>query len=104
MNAISGMPAWVTVDEAVEIINSRIKHEPEIKASDLYRYALYGKLTLSIYFQSPIKLKKVAVKNNETEYVEVNKNIVERICYLCHKCFLNNDNFILKTEGNFITP
>lgn len=104
MNVISKMPVWVTVDEAVNIINSHKKNEQEINASDLYRYALYGNLKLSIYFQSPVKLRKVTISNNTAEYTKVNDDIIERLGYLCHHCFISNDNSILKTEGNYISP
>ncbi|MTH48288.1 hypothetical protein [Intestinirhabdus alba] len=104
MNTTSEMPAWVTIDEAVNIINSRKKNESLIKSSDLYRYALYGNLTFSIYFQSPVKLRRIAIVNNTAEYIEVSENITERLCYLCHKCFINNDNLVLKTEGEYISP
>lgn len=49
------MPVWVTVDEAVDIIKRQTNEE--ITASEVWRYALYGHLTLSIYFQSPVILR-----------------------------------------------
>lgn len=48
------MPEWKTVHEAVEITSRHVK----ICEGDIYRYALTGKIQLSIYFQSPIAFKK----------------------------------------------
>ncbi|EBL8291899.1 hypothetical protein DLP14_14700 [Salmonella enterica] len=104
MKITSQMPVWVTVNEAADIINSRKKPVSEIKPCDLYRYALYGDLTFSIYFQSPIKLRKVTVCNDRAVYTEVSDNIIDRVCYLCNRCILNNENLILKTEGSYISP
>lgn len=101
---ISSMPAWVTIDETVEIINQNKFIDKKVKAGDIYRYALYGHLTLSIYFQSPIKLRKVVFNEANVQYSEINGDIIERLCNLCHHCFQNNDNLILKTEKNNITP
>lgn len=100
----SSMPVWVTIDETVEIINQNKIMDKKVKIADIYRYALYGHLTLSIYFQSPIKLRKVVFNEGDVQYDEVNGDIVERLCHLCHHCFQNNDNIILKTEKNSITP
>lgn len=44
----SSMPAWVTISEAAAIINQQ--QGICITDSDVWRYALYGHLTLSIYF------------------------------------------------------
>lgn len=48
------MPDWKTIHEAVELTSGIGK----ICESDIYRYALTGKIQLSIYFQSPIEFKK----------------------------------------------
>lgn len=98
------MPVWVTIDEIVEIINQNKIMDKKVKISNIYLCALYGHLTLSIYFQSPIKLRRVVFSEGDVQYDEVNGDIVERLCYLCHHCFQNNDNLILKTEENNTTP
>ncbi|EJX0633942.1 hypothetical protein ODD08_004023 [Salmonella enterica] len=100
----TSMPAWVTIDEAVETINQNKFMDKKVKAGDIYRYALYGHLTLSIYFQSPIKLRKVVFNEGNVQYKEINGDTIDRLCYLCHHCFQNNDSLILHTEGNYITP
>ncbi|EJJ6948258.1 hypothetical protein NJJ93_001150 [Salmonella enterica] len=54
MNAIpcysnnSSMPVWSTIDEALDVINRQTG--ADITVSEIWRYALYGHLTLSIYF------------------------------------------------------
>ena len=48
------MPDWKTIPEAVELANRTVK----ICDSEIYRYALTGRIQLSIYFQSPIAFKK----------------------------------------------
>lgn len=57
---------WVTIQEAVNIANKLTNIQ--ITDSDIYRHALYGKIRLSIYFQSPPILRKVksAEKKNQT--------------------------------------
>ena len=65
---ISPMPFWFTVDEVVEIINQNKLIDKKVKSGDIYRYALYGYLTLSIYFRLPIKLRKVIFKRGAAQY------------------------------------
>ncbi|HBT4924921.1 hypothetical protein [Klebsiella pneumoniae] len=101
---IYSIPVWVTINEAVELINQAKFMDKKIKAGDIYRYALYGHLTLSIYFQSPIKLRRVVTHAGAIQYDKINGDIVERLCHLCLTCFQNNDNVILRTEGDYITP
>ncbi|WP_329601843.1 hypothetical protein [Pectobacterium carotovorum] len=48
------MPDWITIQEAIELASKSVK----ICESEIYRYALTGKIQLSIYFQSPIAFKK----------------------------------------------
>ncbi|MGX5029363.1 hypothetical protein ACWKYF_20830 [Enterobacter asburiae] len=53
MNAIFGsyhsaVPAWVTIFEAANIINQQ--PGVSVTKSDVWRYALYGQLSLSVYF------------------------------------------------------
>ena len=72
----SSMPVWVTINEAVDIINNRTKST--VKFSVLCRVALYGHITLSVYFQSPVILRRVSVtKDNIIQTTKINpKNIV----------------------------
>ena len=99
----SSMPVWVTINEAVDIINNRTKST--VKFSDLCRFALYGHITLSVYFQSPVILRRVSVtKDNIIQTTEIDtENIFSRICYLSSNCIMSNDNLIAKTEGNYVS-
>ncbi|WJV55929.1 hypothetical protein PCO85_11400 [Prodigiosinella aquatilis] len=54
---ISEAPDWITIKEAVKMINRQIK--TQVTDSDIYRNTLYGNIQISIYFQSPIKLRKL---------------------------------------------
>ncbi|HGY3716636.1 TPA: hypothetical protein ACNVDX_002275 [Citrobacter gillenii] len=56
MNAIFGshhsaVPAWVTISEAANIINQQ--PGVSVTKSDVWRYALYGHLTLSVGLPPP---------------------------------------------------
>ncbi|WP_278401277.1 hypothetical protein [Hafnia paralvei] len=108
MNAISGysqnstVPAWVTISEAADIINQ----QPgiSITTSDVWRYALYGHLTLSIYFQSPLKMRRVKRVKNSIVLVKTNNDIINRLCYLSPECLIYDDCWVTKTEGDYISP
>lgn len=98
----TSMPVWVTIDEAVEIINRHTNGHT--KTSDLWRYALYGHLPLSIYFQSPIRLRKVCT-NNEGVLLDIVKgNVIDEVAQLSDTCILHGENRIIKTEGDYIPP
>lgn len=47
---------WLTIHEAVQVINETF--DTSITESTIYRCALYGQINLSIYFQSPVTLRK----------------------------------------------
>ncbi|EAY5894341.1 hypothetical protein RU12_21660 [Salmonella enterica] len=100
----SSMPVWVTINEAVDIINSRTKSA--VKFSDICRFALYGHITLSVYFQSPVILRRVSVANdNVIQTTEVDtEDIITRLCFLSSECIINNDTSIANTEGDYISP
>ena len=59
------IPDWVTIQEAVEIANQSTNIK--ITKSDIYRDALCGKIFLSIYFQSPVRLRKIQTLNNKVK-------------------------------------
>ena len=54
---------WVTITEAVEITTKAIKQK--ITPIDIYRHALSGNILLSVYFQSPVILKKIQTFNGK---------------------------------------
>lgn len=97
------MPVWITLNEAVDIIN-RHTNTP-VRDYDLWRYALYGHLPLSIYFQSPVKIRKVCRGNKDAILLDVVKdNPIDKVGMLSDKCILHQENRIIKTEGNYLSP
>ncbi|EAS1759767.1 hypothetical protein BH012_10080 [Salmonella enterica] len=99
----SAMPAWVTINEAVDIFNQ--KTNGTIKFSDICRFALHGYITLSIYFQSPVFLRRIVLDNNQIQTEKINSNDIKtRLCYLSSQCISSNDNYTIKTQGNYISP
>lgn len=96
------MPVWITADEAVDIINSNTTLK--LKVSDIYRHALYGNIKLSIYFQSPVKLRKVSIINGSIKLKKCEDDLIHRLCCLNKICFLNEEINIIETEGDFIPP
>ncbi|EAN4681806.1 hypothetical protein EHN46_23270 [Salmonella enterica] len=98
----ASMPVWVTINEATDIINRRTNSH--IKDSDLWRYALYGHLPLSIYFQSQIKLRKVCLNGNEILLEDIADNIIDKLSQLSDICLLNGNKKIIKTEDRYISP
>ncbi|MGU9648488.1 hypothetical protein ACV3J8_14600 [Salmonella enterica] len=101
----SSMPVWLTIDEAVGVINRRTG--ANIMVSEVWRYALYGHLKLSVYFQSPVKLQKICMNgSNQNEiYLEtISNNISYRLCYLNDCCIRYEDFRRVKTDGVLISP
>ncbi|HAT6805139.1 TPA: hypothetical protein JAN03_24390 [Citrobacter freundii] len=96
------MPVWVTVNEAVDIINNSTTLK--LNVSDIYRHVLYGNIRLSIYFQSPVKLRKVSLINGSIKLKKCEDDLIRRLCCLNKVCFLNEEINIIETEGDFIPP
>ncbi|WJY13763.1 hypothetical protein PCO82_14500 [Pectobacteriaceae bacterium CE90] len=93
---------WVTIPEAVNI-DTQIKNV-KLTAADIYRHALYGKINLSIYFQSQIILRRIQTSNAKVKLRPIEHHLINQLCTLERNCFLNNRNFILSTEGEYIFP
>lgn len=108
MNAIScgsqhfAVPAWNTISEAANIINQQ--PGVSVTAGDIWRYALYGHLTLSIYFQSPVKMRRVKTIKNNIVLMKTHNDIISRLCYLSPECLTHDDRWTAKTEGEYISP
>ncbi|HAV1913890.1 TPA: hypothetical protein JG948_004253 [Enterobacter hormaechei subsp. steigerwaltii] len=100
-NEIIPKPAWLTIREAVKKIN-KIRNV-KIAESDIYRHALYDKISLSIYFQSPVILRKLRHSVNKIKLRPVNNSIPHRLCMLERNVFLNGTSLILSTEGEYIS-
>lgn len=94
--------AWMTPDEAAKFINIQTSYNIDI--SELYRHALYGNIILSIYFQSPVKLRKVTLSEGRIKLQSCKKDPTYKLCFLNTHNFLNMEHKIIKTEGAFISP
>ncbi|WP_230492938.1 hypothetical protein [Martelella alba] len=94
--------SWVTIKEAIGIIKKELN--VSITPGDIYRSALSGIIFLSIYFQSPVILKKVKITNQKIKLFPINQSLLNRLCFLEKKCFINNRNLIISTEGNYTSP
>lgn len=93
---------WLTIREAVKVVN-RMKGL-KIKDSDIYRHALYGRISLSIYFQSPVLIRKIRSSVNKIKLRPVGGSVLYRLCMLERNVFLNGAGLILSTEGEYIFP
>lgn len=93
---------WQTVSEAVKIVNQSTGGA--LTESDIYQHALEGDIFLSLYFQSPVILRKVSQVNNKIKLREVGYPLIKRFCYLDSHCFMHNLNLVAGTEGDFFLP
>ncbi|EDI1752907.1 hypothetical protein SIL91_005006 [Salmonella enterica] len=93
---------WQTVSETVKIID----HSTGISLteSDIYRHALEGDIILSVYFQSPVILRKISRINNKVKLRAAGTQLIRRLCYLESDCFIHDLNFMASTEGDFFLP
>ncbi|TKI02585.1 hypothetical protein [Martelella alba] len=94
-------PDWVTIREAIGIIN-RLMNE-KITDSDIYRHALYGHIHLSIYFQSPVILRKIRVSKNKLKLRPIEDSFINQLCLLDRNSFLGGRKLIFSTEGRYFT-
>lgn len=95
------MPNWITIDEAVNTANQLINKK--ITYSDICRSALCGKISLSIYFQSSITIRKIKEFNSKIKVKPTESSLFNRICILDSTCFLSGRNLISSTEGEYIS-
>ncbi|UMV98514.1 hypothetical protein [Escherichia coli] len=93
-------PDWVTIQEAVNIINT--ESNERIKESDIYRYALYNKINLAIYFQSPIILRKIKYAFQKVKMHPARGTLIHRLCLLEKNSFINGWDSIFSTEGRYV--
>lgn len=100
LNLKDKMPDWVTIREAIDIITQTINKN--FSDSYIYRHALCGDICLSIYFQSPVFLRKVRVSNNKLKIRSVESSTIKQLCLVDIKNFLNGINLTFSTEGEYI--
>ncbi|EPG3451919.1 hypothetical protein [Klebsiella michiganensis] len=100
INVINKMSDWVSIPEAVSITNQH--KNKEVTESDIYRSALCGNTKLSIYFQSPIVLRRLKIYDKKHKFRFANLSFINRFIMLDVNCFLNARDFIFSTEGEYI--
>lgn len=87
---------WITIREAIVIANQLQK--TKLTESDIYRHALYGNTRISIYFQSPVELRKIRTSNYKVILREVSESLKDRLCHLEKKCFINKRKLIISPD------
>lgn len=90
---------WLTIKEAVKA--SKKKGIRKIQESDIYRYALQGKILLSIYFQSPITLRKIKSYNHKLKLKPKDNNLPDDKIMLDKIDFFSESNLTFSTEGKY---
>lgn len=94
--------SWATIPEAVEMVNRLTTNK--LTDGDIYRYALQGSIRLSIYFQSPIILRRVRIKKNKVKLSLIDSSLASRLCFLDKNFFINGINLIVSTESKNFSP
>ncbi|EOY9168129.1 TPA: hypothetical protein RMS72_004479 [Raoultella ornithinolytica] len=102
LNIKNPTPHWVTIREAVKIANNLTNGK--ITDGNIYRHALHGNISLSIYFQSPIILRKINKLDDKIKLRPVDASLISRLCFLEKNCFLNGRSLIISTVGKYISP
>lgn len=93
---------WVTIQEAVELVNFLTPNK--LTDGDIYRHALHENIRLSIYFQSPVILRRVRIEKHKVKLRPVEDSLVSRLCFLDKNYFINGVNLMVSTEGKNILP
>lgn len=86
-SSFNKIPEWLTIREAVK--KSKTLTNKKITKSDIYRNVLSGNIRISIYFQSPVVLRKVKVSDHKVKIKSIDESLIHRLCLLERKCFLN---------------
>lgn len=74
------MTEWLTIPEAVQLAQHKLKFR--LTKSDIYKNALRGNIILSIYFQSPITLRKIQKFKNKLKFRPIENPLTSRLCAL----------------------
>ncbi|EPJ7088916.1 MULTISPECIES: hypothetical protein [Enterobacteriaceae] len=100
---IKGMDhEWITIEEATEIAYNLTT--TRVTDRDIYRHALHGDITLSIYFQSPIILRKVRVSEYKVTLRPIQNSLIHRLCFLDRSSFIRHSSLMVSTCGKYIFP
>lgn len=93
---------WFTINETLDITTCLTS--TNINRGDIYRYALSNRIILSIYFQSPIILRRTSKTHNKIKLTTIPNSLLEKLCFLDSTSFLNKNSFITCSEGKYIIP
>ncbi len=74
------MTEWLTIPEAIQLAQQKLKFR--LTKSDIYKNALRGNIILSIYFQSPIILRKIQKLKNKLKFRPIENSLTSRLCAL----------------------
>ncbi|HFU2361529.1 TPA: hypothetical protein ACIGPV_002942 [Klebsiella variicola] len=100
VRARNNVQEWVTIQEAAEIVTQ--KSNIKMRCCDILRNVLYGNILISIYFQSPVILRKVNTSNHKIRLTSGESSFCYKLCYLDSVRFLNNTNLIVSTEDSYL--
>ncbi|EJE2970223.1 hypothetical protein M4F23_000837 [Salmonella enterica] len=101
-NFINSKLDWFTINETLDITTGLTNSN--MNRGDIYRYALSKKIILSIYFQSPVILRKTSKMHNKIKLTSINNSLLARLCFLDSTSFINKNSFITCSEGKYISP
>lgn len=101
-NNRSNAADWMTIQEAIKTTDKITKRN--FTASDIYRHALCGNINLSIYFQSPVILRKIRISHNKLTLRPVGHSLINQLCLLNKNSLISSKNLIFSTEGRYIYP
>ncbi|MBH3047592.1 hypothetical protein I5R11_16555 [Serratia marcescens] len=102
LNIRDGISDWITIREAVRLLNGL--NGCKIRKSDFYRFALQGKIRLSIYFQSPVTLRKIKSQNHKLKLRPIKSSSTMKSFTLAESSFVSENNLTFSTEGRYIHP
>lgn len=102
LNIRDGIPDWITIREAVRLFNGL--NGCKIRKSDFYRFALQGKIRFSIYFQTPVILRKIKFQDHKLKLKPIKNSLIMRLCTLAESSFSSENNLTFSTEGRYIYP
>ncbi|ECF6929448.1 hypothetical protein XY36_01645 [Salmonella enterica subsp. enterica] len=93
---------WFTINETLDITTSLTSSN--INRGDIYRYALSNRIILSIYFQSPIILRRTSKMHNKIKLTSIPNSLLKKLCFLDSASFINKNYFTTCSEGKYIIP
>ncbi|WEF13556.1 hypothetical protein M9782_09915 [Pectobacterium actinidiae] len=96
------MPKWITISEAI-YISKQIYNSP-ITDSDIYRNTLCGDIILSIYFQSPVIVRKVQKIEDKLKLKVINTTVEDKNEFISESFHFSSEYYSVCTEGKYICP